>query len=107
MAERVERAQPFIKWAGGKRWLGHHLGPLICQSERRHVEPFLGSGAVFFAACPQSALLADANEELVNAFLVCKGNPEGLIEGLLKLRVLPKEFSRVRDSIPQDPLERA
>ena len=35
---------------------------------RRYVEPFLGSGSVFFHLQPKAALLGDTNEELIAAF---------------------------------------
>src|ERR1700730_15137464 len=40
---------PFLKWAGGKRWFVQRYGHLLPSNFERYVEPFLGSGAVFFS----------------------------------------------------------
>lgn len=59
---------PFLKWAGGKRWLTASYDHLIPKSFDRYVEPFLGSGAVFFHLRPRRALLSDMNAELINTY---------------------------------------
>lgn len=59
---------PFLKWAGGKRWLAQRYPELIPQNIGRHIEPFLGSGAIFFHIGPKSAILNDANAELIDAY---------------------------------------
>ena len=49
--------KPFIKWAGGKRWL---LSNQINISDfLRYIEPFLGGGAVFFYLQPEKSILSD------------------------------------------------
>ncbi|RYZ13650.1 MAG: Dam family site-specific DNA-(adenine-N6)-methyltransferase [Alphaproteobacteria bacterium] len=63
---------PFIKWAGGKRWLVSAYPGVFPGSFRHYIEPFLGSGAVFFHLSPSVAHLSDLNPELVNAFNVLK-----------------------------------
>jgi DNA adenine methylase len=59
---------PFLKWAGGKRWLASTIGKHIFPIAGRYIEPFLGSGAVYFHLRPAVALLNDANSELINAY---------------------------------------
>lgn len=80
-------AKPFLKWAGGKtRLLPELLSRLPADVEqRRHVEPFLGGGALFFAREPKRALLADMNADLVTTYLVVRDWPEVLIR-LLEYR---------------------
>lgn len=68
---------PFLKWAGGKRWLTHvdaDIFPLR-DTYNRYVEPFLGSGAVFFHLKPIKALLSDINSDLIDTFNIVKNNP--------------------------------
>jgi DNA adenine methylase len=59
---------PFLKWAGGKRWLVQHQEFEIPTFEGRYIEPFLGSASVFFALRPRDAILSDVNAELIGAY---------------------------------------
>jgi DNA adenine methylase len=59
---------PFLKWAGGKRWLTAKYPDLIPKTFDRYVEPFLGSGAVFFFLQPQHAILSDSNSRLIQTY---------------------------------------
>ncbi|WP_197727006.1 DNA adenine methylase [Rhizobium leguminosarum] len=45
--------KPFLKWAGGKRWLVEKDEFVIPSYSGRYIEPFLGSGAVFFHHQPE------------------------------------------------------
>lgn len=63
-----EQMKPFLKWAGGKRWLVGHENFQIPQFSGRYIEPFLGGGAVFFHTAPKSALLSDTNSRLVDTY---------------------------------------
>jgi len=61
----------FIRYPGGKlRILGYILPYLPSRESIKgiFVEPFVGSGAVFFALNPKRALLADINEELIDLY---------------------------------------
>lgn len=60
--------KPFLKWVGGKRWLTQRFPSLFEQEFSRYVEPFLGSGAVFFHVGPRTSYLSDLNAELVNVY---------------------------------------
>ncbi len=88
--QTAEAAQigSFIKWAGGKsQLLGQYLAffPATLRG-RAYVEPFLGSGAVFFYVVqnlnPKSCTLLDINVELVNAWRTIRDNVDSLIEEL-------------------------
>ncbi len=61
----------FLRYPGGKqrllRQLLQHLQPLTVDRER-FVEPFMGGGAVFFALCPERAILTDLNGELIDLY---------------------------------------
>lgn len=64
---------PFLKWAGGKRWLANSLVAHAQQIKyKRYVEPFLGSGAIYFALNPQVAILSDLNPDLINAYIAIR-----------------------------------
>lgn len=73
---------PFLKWAGGKRWLFtqdfiERLPPFD-----RYIEPFLGGGAGFFAIQPKNAILSDINPELINLYRQVALNPDRIRRGL-------------------------
>jgi DNA adenine methylase len=98
---------PFLRWAGGKRWLTKLCGPLVAERLRpgkRYIEPFLGSGAMYFALAPQRALLGDVNTELIGTFRVVRDNADCLAQKLLKLPVTAREYARVRSWYPRTPL---
>lgn len=71
--------RPFLRWAGGKRWLVA-AGSIELPEGARYVEPFLGGGAVFFAQNSESAWLADINPYLINAFHHMKERPDALFD---------------------------
>ncbi len=82
---RPEGARPFLKWAGGKTQLlgpiGEALPPRI---DGPYLEPFLGSGAVFFHLAAAGRLrggahLSDSNAALVEAWLGVKEETEAVI----------------------------
>lgn len=59
---------PFLKWAGGKRWLVERYSSFLDVEYERFIEPFLGSGAVFFKLLPNKAILCDKNEKLIETY---------------------------------------
>ena len=66
--------KPFLKWAGGKRWFVYNYAHLLPRKFERYIEPFLGSGAVFFHLAPTRAVLGDANADLINAYSAIKND---------------------------------
>ena len=55
----MKTVTPFLKWAGGKRWLVQNHIDLFSEKFCRYVESFLGSGAVLFALNPSNAIVSD------------------------------------------------
>ena len=70
----IDRTKPFLKWAGGKRWFVQKHADLFPDTYNRYIEPFLGSGAVFFYLQPQQAILGDLCSDLVDTYLEIKRN---------------------------------
>jgi len=81
MSEQI--VLPFLKWAGGKRWLVRDHPEIFPKEFNTYIEPFLGSGSVFFHLQPQNALLADANKELITTYRALR-NRNRKVEALLK-----------------------
>jgi len=100
-------AQPFLKWAGGKRRLLPDLLHCLPEAYGTYFEPFLGGGALFFAVEPLQAVLSDTNERLVRTWQTVRDAPDALIE---KLSTFPhdEEFflaQRQRDIDAEDDVE--
>jgi len=100
------RTVPFLKWAGGKRWLAPLIEPLL-KSCSRLVEPFVGSGAIFFRIAPSTALLSDINGDLISAFRAIRNEPERVITALSGLRINRTTFERMKRTEPTDEVDRA
>ena len=80
----MQKAKPFIKWAGGKSKLITQFLPHIpSEIKGTYHEPFLGGGAMFFHLQPQKAVLSDINPKLVNTYIQVRDNVSDIID-LLK-----------------------
>jgi len=118
------KAKPFLKWAGGKTQL---LDAITCRLPpelesgviTRYVEPFIGSGAVFFYLARTYILpefyLLDRNEELILAYQTLKTRCDAVVETLRNLQTnyyqlppddqkmffykLRRDFNGSRDSV--------
>lgn len=105
VAARIEQqpreAAPFVKWAGGKGRLLSQLRPLLPRGveHMRHVEPFVGGGALFFARRPGRALLTDINPSLVGAYEAIRDDVTQVIASLQRLaaRHSKAAYYEVRD----------
>jgi len=73
---------PFLKWAGGKRWLVDGHADLLPREYSRYIEPFLGGGSVFFHMQPSNAVLADANTRLIETYSEIRDNWERVLSAL-------------------------
>jgi DNA adenine methylase len=105
----MNKAQPFLKWAGGKTQLLPELVRHVPTTYGRYVEPFVGGGALFFHLQPKEAVLADLNEELINTYRVVRDGVDDLIAELKKYVNDEDFYYEVRDQDPKtlDPLRRA
>jgi DNA adenine methylase len=65
---------PFLKWAGGKRWLVNRPDFQIAEYTGTYIEPFLGGGAVFFHHRPKTSKLSDINARLVDTYKAIKSD---------------------------------
>lgn len=93
---------PFLKWAGGKRWLSTHLREVIGEVEGTYIEPFLGSAAVFFAVQPQRAVLSDRNRELVGTYRALKIQRKAVEKYLAEHQLMHSKdhYYKMRDTVP-------
>lgn len=104
-----ENVLPFLKWAGGKRWLTDSHTHLFPDTYGRYFEAFLGSGAVFFSLRPNIAVLADANQELIECYSAIRDQWQAVVA---QLKIHNRKHSKqyyyeVRASQPRLPSTRA
>ncbi len=87
-------AKPFLKWAGGKTQLLPQLSAFFPAGLKTgqiatYVEPFVGSGAVFFHIAQhypvKNFILSDSNRDLVLAYITIQQQTESLIDYLCAL----------------------
>lgn len=91
------KAQPLVKWVGGKRQLLPQLRTLFPKDFNNYFEPFLGGGAVFFSLQKRKSFLSDINEELINMYQVVKDSPLALIDELKTYKYEKSFFLQIRE----------
>lgn len=100
---------PFLKWAGGKRWLVSSHSQLFPNTFNRYYEPFLGGGAVFFSLRPTDSTLSDLNQELIDCYIAIRDEWHS-VESLLAAhhaKHCKQHYLEVRSSKPVGTAERA
>lgn len=101
--------KPFVKWAGGKSQLLNELLKHTPKIFNNYLEPFIGGGALLFKLKPNSAIINDLNQELINCYNVIKFNPEDLISDLQNYKNEKEFYYKIRtiNSLKLNSIERA
>lgn len=109
LTKNTQKINPFLKWAGGKRWLVQDHPYLIPLNFKRYIEPFLGSAALFFHLQPEQAVLSDTNQELIDAYKAIRDYPVEVNRQLKIHHRLHSEdyYYKVRSSTPRTPHTKA
>jgi DNA adenine methylase len=87
--------RPLLKWAGGKRQLIPVLAEHYPLRFSRYIEPFVGSGAVFFDLLNRGRLdgrriqLSDVNPDLVGCYWMVRDRTDDVVRGL---KALAREY---------------
>jgi DNA adenine methylase len=90
------KAQPFVKWVGGKRQLIEQFQSLFPTEFGDYYEPFLGGGAVFFNIHKKKSYLSDMNAELINVYQVIKNDHKKLIKYLKSIEHSKEKYLEIR-----------
>lgn len=108
-AHEHKSLKPFLKWAGGKRWLLPHLRSFIPINFDRYIEPFLGGGAVYFGLQPKTAILSDLNSELIELYKTIRDQPKAIESKLLahQGRHSKDYYYQIRSEVPTNRIDRA
>ena len=104
-----ELLRPFLKWAGGKRWLASAYPYLFPKDYDRYFEPFLGGAAVFFSLRPKKSILSDANERLIECYRALRDEPAAFARQMSKHQRLHSDryYYSVRDRAFRNAVSRA
>jgi DNA adenine methylase len=105
---RSGAVRPLLKWAGGKRQLLPQLRRFYPRAFRRYIEPFFGSGAVFFDLYGagrlrnHDAVLIDSNADLIGCYEVVRDCPDEVARELDALAAAhamdgPAHYYAIRD----------
>ena len=102
---------PFLRWAGGKRWLAKKLSPILrpILEERggTYYEPFLGAGAMFFALTTKKSFLSDLNLNLIDTYKALRINWFEVQLRMKHWQVDKETYYKVRALKPKDKFEKA
>jgi DNA adenine methylase len=85
-------SRPLLKWAGGKRQLLPTLRRYYPAGFDRYLEPFVGSGAVFFDLYAAGRLeglsvrLTDVNADLIGCYRLVRDDAEAVVAALAGLQ---------------------
>jgi DNA adenine methylase len=83
--------RPLLKWAGGKRQLLPQLRRFYPRDFNRYIEPFFGSGAVFFDLHAsgrlrgRDVLLVDSNPDLIGCYETVRARADEVADALERL----------------------
>lgn len=108
-ATAPEKVAPFLRWAGGKRWLVQYLVDLLGELQfGTYHEPFLGGAAVFFGLdIPGRANLSDVNSDLIATYEQVRACPADVAALLKQHHNRVDHYYKVRAHTPDDPTARA
>jgi DNA adenine methylase len=91
----VRPVRPLLKWAGGKRQLLPVLAEHYPSAFSRYIEPFVGSGAVFFDLLNAERLtrceilLCDVNPDLIGCYWMVRDRTDDVLRAL---KTLAREY---------------
>ena len=92
-----KKCTPFLRWAGGKRWILKQLhNYLPINGFNQYHEPFIGGGSIFFHLQPEKAFISDLNKELINAYTAVQQDVELVISFLKGFKNIEEDYYQIR-----------
>jgi DNA adenine methylase len=92
---------PFLRWAGGKRWLKKQLNNFLPKNGfNQYHEPFIGGGSIFFYLHPYSkkSFISDSNKDLINTYTMVRDKANLVVSNLKKFENSKEYYYEVRSS---------
>jgi len=106
--KKNDKALPFLRWAGGKRWLKKSLhNYLPKEGFKTYHEPFVGGGSILFHIQPEMAYISDLNEDLINTYQVVKNDIDLLISHLKQFKNTKENYYKIRATRFNDEIQEA
>lgn len=99
--EVARSVNPLLRWAGSKRRLLPRLAAYWSDSYSRYLEPFTGSGALFFYLNPSVACLNDINEQLIECYRELSRDAQELYERVTSIKSNEDTYYQVRSQDPE------
>lgn len=93
-----QSSKPFLRWAGGKRWLLKEINNYLpTNGFNQYHEPFIGGGAIFFHLNIKKSFISDLNEELIETYLAIQSDVEKVIEYLKTFKNTKDDYYKIRE----------
>lgn len=104
--------KPFLRWAGGKRWLTSQIETIIPKDFNNYFEPFLGGASIYIYLkkknlIKNTSFLSDANADLINAYNMVAKDHQKVIDILKQYKNEKEQYYILRDLEPQTDIEKA
>jgi DNA adenine methylase len=87
-----------LRWAGSKKKLLPELTKYYSTNFNTYIEPFVGSGQLFFNLPIERAILSDINKELINMYNVVKTEPKNIFEVLSSFEKGKEAYYNIREA---------
>jgi DNA adenine methylase len=98
MTDSSNNSRPFLRWAGGKKWLLKELDKFVdIRNYNSYHEPFIGGGAVYFHLSPKDAIISDINNELIETYKAIRSNPEEVINHIKSFKKSKEYYYFIRN----------
>ena len=102
------KSKPFLRWAGGKRWLVKEIENLLpINGFNQYHEPFIGGGSIFFHLNPNAAYISDLNQELIDTYIQVRDNIDEVIHYLKSFKNSKDDYYNIRKSLFRIPAKKA
>ena len=89
----------FLRYPGSKRRMIAFLMQYLPQKDEIggcYIEPFVGSGAVYFMVAPKRAILSDVNPDLINLFIGIKKHPQDVWKIYSQFGTSKRDYEKIR-----------
>ena len=94
-----------LRWAGSKAQIVDRLA--VYWNGERYIEPFVGSGALFFHLEPAQAILGDINQALLKTWITIRDHPLAVHRRLRQLHATKKTYLQLRRNAGKSPAQQA